>query len=57
MINEWLAQEWAAGNVFGLCWMAFLMIAAVTGGISELWARRHYYRDGYFVWPEGHSDA
>lgn len=53
MIGEWLAQEWAAGNVFGLCWLAFLMIAAAIGLVSEIWAQRHYYRDGYFVWPAG----
>lgn len=49
----WLGNEWAAGNVFGLCWLGFLMISAVVGMIGELWAQRHCYRDGYFVWPEG----
>lgn len=53
MLHDWLAQEWAAGNVFGLCCLVFLMIAAVIGLVSEIWAQRHYYRDGYFVWPEG----
>lgn len=53
MIKEWLAQEWAAGNVFGLCWLVVLMVAAVIGGVSEFIAQRRYYRDGYFLWPEG----